>query len=270
MRNAAPKRAERARAQRNKLVYKRTEIDSQKEFDFNKIFYGLVGIFALGILYLMFFSGAFTVSEVQVNGTKEINPSSIQGMAEKNLDSEIIKKNIFLFDSDALSREIKRNYSLKSLKVKKEYPKKVIIQLKEYTSEIEWKSREKYYLIDEKGRAVAALDKKRENLVVVEDKKNLPVQIGKTLVSTDFINFVKYINQNFKAATHGNISHLEINENFNEINVYTSFGFYIIFDTTRDPSNELNNLVIALNSSDLKSTKLTYLDMRIKNKVFYK
>ncbi len=271
MKRSVPKRADRTKAAQNKLVYKRTEIDSPAEFDFNKIFYVLAGFFVLGILYLMFFSGAFTVSSVKVEGTKEIDSGVIHAMIDKKMDSELVQKNIFLFDTDSLVQEMKKDYSLKKLKIQKEYPKGIKVTIEEYTSEMQWMSGGKYYLIDEKGRAAAVLDKKRENLPIVTDKKNLPIEIGKNLVTTDFINFIKYIGQNFSGATRGQITSIEINENFNEVNVYSSLGFYIVFDTTRDPANELNNLVTALGSNEIKSRKnLTYLDMRIKNRVFYK
>ncbi len=270
MKRDIPKRAERAKTQKNNLVYKRTEIDNPRDFNFNKVFYSLAGVFVVGILYLMFPSGAFTVQNVKVEGTREIDPAVLRDMATKRMQNEIFKGNMFLFDTDAFTSDIKKDFSLKSLHISKEYPKQITIKVDEYQSELQWSSGGKYYLIDERGRAAAVMDRQRNNLAVVVDKKNLPVEIGKSLVTTDFINFIKYINQNFSQATHGQITKLEINENFNEVNVYTNLGYYIVFDTTRDPRQELNNLATALASPEIRAKrKLTYLDMRIKNKVFY-
>ena len=258
-----------ARRQGNSLVYKRTEIDSQKEFDLSKIYYALVFITLVSIIYLVFFSGAFSVSAIDVKGTIDIKPENIRSMVGDKLDSQLFKKNIFLFDSDTFTRELKKKYSLKKAKVKKNYPNKVSVELDEYVPELSWLSSGKYYLIDEKGKAVGEYTKPIENTPIVEDKKNLPVQVGKSLVTTDFINFIKYLNTNFSQIKNAKITKIEINESFNEVNVYSSLGYYIIFDTTRNPETELKNLGIAVNSKDLQKG-LSYIDMRVKNKIFYK
>lgn len=264
------KRTDKARRQGNSLVYKRTEIDSQKEFDVSKIYYSIVFITLISIIYLVFFSGAFSVSGVDISGTKDIKPENIKSMVDRRLDSQMFKKNIFLFDTDSFSRDLKKKYSLKKMKIKKHYPNKISVELEEYVSEISWMSNGKYYFIDEKGKAVGEYTKPKEGTAIVEDKKNLPVQVGKSLVTTDFIKFIKYLNQNFSQDKNAKITKMEINESFNELNVYTNLGFYVIFDTTRDPETELKNLSIALTSKEMQGKKLSYIDMRVKNKIFYK
>jgi len=224
----------------------------------------------VGILYLMFFSGVFNVSEIKVSGAREVNPESIKSAVSSELNKKIIKNNILLFDTDSIERELKKEHALKTLKIKKRYPDKINVEMEEYVLEIQWLANGKYYLIDEKGKVVGESGEKRENIPVVEDKKNLAVEVGKGLVTVDFVNFIKYINKEFSGSTGAKLTKVEINESFNEIIVYSDLSFYIIFDTTRDPVLEMKNLITVINSSDIKGKKLTYLDMRIQNKVFYK
>lgn len=265
-----PKRTDKVRRQKNKLAYRRTEIDTQEKFDVSKIYYVLIFITVIGIAYLVLFSGAFNVKQVNISGTKDVNPDDVRANITRKLESEIFRNNIFLLDTDTASRELKKKYALKSIKIKKNYPNRVDVILDEYVIDLNWLSSGKYYYIDEKGKAVGVYTKSRENIPIVEDEKNVPVEVGKSMVTLDFIHFIKYLNQNFSSVKNAKISKIEINESFNEINVYSSLGFYIIFDTTRDPSQEIKNLNTALASKDLSSKKLTYMDMRIKNKVFYK
>ncbi|MEK7447545.1 MAG: FtsQ-type POTRA domain-containing protein [Patescibacteria group bacterium] len=254
----------------NRLVYKRTEIDDERGFDISKVYYPLVFISVVGILYLMFFSGVFNVNQINVKETKEIKPETIKEDVEKRLNGQLFEKNIFLFDKDSVTRELKKSYALKSIRIKKQYPTKLDVAVEEYILELQWLSGGKYYLIDEKGKAVVEQSGKKENIPVVEDKKNVPVGVGKSLVTLEFINFIKYLDKNFSETKRGKITKIEINESFNEINVYSDLGFYIIFDTTRDPSQELKNLVTVLSSKEVAGKKFGYFDMRIKNKVFYK
>jgi cell division septal protein FtsQ len=269
-RNTGTKRANRSRRSGNKLVYKRTEIDEQKDFNVSRIYSPLVFISIAGILYLIFFSGVFNVSEIKVEGTREVSPETVKLAVSEELDKEIIKNNIFLFDADSLGRELKKEYALKKLKIKKHYPDRIDVELEEYVLELGWYTNGKYYLIDEKGKVVGEAKERRNDIPVVEDKKNLTIEVGKSLVTTDFVNFIKYLNQHFPENTGAKITKIEINESFNEIVVYSDLKFYIMFDTTRDPVLEMKNLVTALGSKEVKSKNLTYLDMRVKNKIFYK
>lgn len=254
----------------NRLVYKRTEIDKEHGFDVSRIYYPLVFISIAGILYLMFFSGVFSVDHVNIKETKEVKPETVRSDIEKRLNDQLFKNNIFLFDKDAATRELKKSYALKNIRIKKQYPTNLDVTVDEYVLELQWLSGGKYYLIDEKGKAVVEQSGKKENIPIVEDKKNVPVGVGKSLVTLEFINFIKYLDKNFSETKGGKITKIEINESFNEINVYSDLGFYIIFDTTRDPVQELKNLVTVLSSKDVVGKKFSYFDMRIKNKVFYK
>lgn len=265
------KRAGSARGQRGGLVYKRTEIDAPtSDFNMTKIYYALILATVIGIVYLVFFSGAFSVTDVAVNGTKDISQESVQKVIREKMDKQLFKNNIFLFDSSSASRELKKQYSLKSLKIKKHYPNKIDVAVDEYTIEVQWFSGNKYYLVDEKGKVVGEVSEKKENVPVVEDKKNLPVQVGKSLVTLDFINFIKYLDKNFSQVRNSKITKIEINESFSEVFIYSTLGPYIIFDTTRDPEQEIKNLVLAVESKEMSTTKLTYMDMRTKNKIYYK
>lgn len=269
-RSQKTKRTDRVKDYGKGLVYRRTEIDNERGFDTSKLYYPLVFLSVAGILYLMFFSGVFNVSQVNVKGTREVSQEPVKADVEKKLDGQLLKKNIFLFDKASAARELKKTYALKNLKIKKQYPAKLDVAVDEYILELQWFSRDRYYLIDEKGKAVVERSDKKENILAVEDKKNVPVEVGKSLVTYEFINFIKYLDKNFTESKGGHITKIEINESFNEINVYSSLGFYVIFDTTRDPSQELKNLVTALSSKEIAGKKLSYLDMRVKNKIFYK
>lgn len=265
------KRTDKVRSrQGNNLAYKRTEIDTEEKFDVSKVYYILVAVTVAGIAYLVIFSGVFNVSQINIQGTKEVSSEEVRKNIEEKLGAELFKNNIFLFDTDSTSRELRKKYALKDIKIKKHYPAQIDVSLDEYVIELNWLSEGKYYFIDEKGKIVGVDTKLRENIPIVEDKKNVPVEVGKSLTTRDFINFIKYLNQNFSSIQNAKITKIEINESFNEINVYSSLGFYIVFDTTRDPAQEIKNVQTALASKEITGKKITYMDMRIKNKVFYK
>ncbi len=255
---------------RNKLVYKRTEIEEPDGFDMTRLYYPLVFLSMAGILYLILFSGVFRVKTVDVKGTRELSSDQIISDINASMEKEFFKGNILFFDTDGAERNLKKKYALKTLKITKHYPDRISVNLDEYVLELEWLSGGKYYLVDEKGKVVGVAPGKRNDLVTIEDKKNLPVEIGKSMVTPEFIRFIQYLNQNFTKDTGAKITKIEINDNFNEAVVQTTLGFYITFDTTRDPAHELANLAAAINSPEIKGHHLTYMDMRIKDRVFYK
>jgi len=236
----------------------------------SKIYYALVAISTVGIIYLVFFSGVFKVNQISVKGQRGVGQDTVKERIKEGLSKELVKDNIFLFDADSVGRRLKKEYALKNVKIKKSYPSKIDATIDEYVLEIEWLSQGKHFLIDEKGKVVAEVTQKKDNIPTVEDKKNLPVEVGKSMVTLDFIKFIKYINQHFSDVRGAKLSKIEINESFNEIIVYSDLGFYVIFDTTREPALEIKNLITATESPQLKGKRATYVDMRVKNKVFFK
>jgi len=264
-------RLRRRGGQKNHLVYKRTEVGAEKSSGGNGFFYFASFMLVSSILYLIFMSGVFNVSEVKVMGTNEAQPDDIKGEIEKDLEGQFAKNNLLFFDASASSSRMKKEFGLKNIKIKKKYLDRVEVTVEEYVPSVQWFSDSKYYMLDERGRVVREEEQKKDAIPVVYDRKNLRVTVGKSLVTVEFINFIKYISDNFSSDKSGNVSRIEINESLNEIIVTSSKGFRVYFDTTYNPEEEIRNLTAVLNSKELKGRwSLTYIDLRIKNKAFFR
>lgn len=263
-------RTSRVRKQRNKLVYRRTEVGGEDKGSGNGIFYFL-SIFLLGgVFYIVFLSGIFSVKDINVKGTKELNSEEIKGEIEEALREQLFKNNLLFFNKKTIARAIKKEFSPKEIKIKKIYINKVEVQIEEYTPSLQWFSSGKFYTLDEKGRVVGVEPVNKDSIPVVCDNKNLKVKMGERLVTEQFIKFIKYLYDNFQFDKSGKISKVEINESLNEIVVTSTKGFKVYFDTTRDAEKELKNLSLVLKNEKVRDRYIRYIDLRVKNKVFFR
>jgi len=104
-------------------------------------------------------------------------------------------------------------------------------------------------------------------LMVVEDLKNVPVNIKQQILTTEFIEFVNFISANLSRRTTLNVRQMVVPETTFEVEVVTNEGWKIIFDTTKSPDTQLNNLTKILKGG---AKPRQYVDLRILDRVYYK
>jgi len=259
-------RVKRIKAQ-NKILYRRTQIEGEAEKS-AKFLYFLLFLFIAGFSYLIFFSGIFEIKDIEIEGNNIQEEEALKQKVEQNLSTQFLKNNFLLFDKKILAYQLTTDFVFKDVEVKKKFPDRIIIRVEEFQPRMQWKTGNDYYLLDERGKTILKTTNIRENLPLVSDKKNIEVGVGKSIVSPDFINFIIYVNDNFETYTGKVITSMAVSENLNEITLDSGLNYSIYFDTTRDPEVELSNLLTVMEM--LKDKSLSYIDLRIKNKVFYK
>lgn len=252
----------------NRLLYRRTDIDGPRESRGHKFLYFLVLLVIFAMIYVFLFSNIFKVKVISVSGLVNQDQGQLQSIIKKDLDDQFFKDNILVFDTKVATYHVNSEMVFKTLSVKRKFPDTIDVRVEEYPPQIVWQTGSDFYEIDERGKVTLRDSQQKNDLPLVIDKKSIPIEVGKSAVSPDFVKFIKYIYENFPSLAGKKISSIEVNENINEISVFSEFPFYVIFDTTRDPETELNNLITVHNM--LADKSVSYIDLRIENRVFYK
>ena len=103
---------------------------------------------------------------------------------------------------------------------------------------------------------------------LISDSKNLPVSLGASIVSPNFIAFVTNINDKFFETTNIKPTYFEIPQTTFDLYLYTEAGFYVKFNTMRSSSKQLENLKKVL--VEKRDGVKEYVDLRIDGWAYYK
>lgn len=257
------------RGHRSPSIYSRTEkVKEKKSFKFLYILFFLLII--TGICYLLFFAPYVRLNNFEIQGTKYTNIENLQKRAGEYRNSFIINNNLITIYLPGLKNRLEKVEGVKNITLKKKFPNTIIVGVEESIPSLTWQTQEKKYFIDENGVLFASFDEKFKDVPVVIDSKNVPVEIGRVIVSPTFCRFVNQIAKSFEISSGTKIKTIEVPEITEEIRVTTVGGWYVLFDTTRTADGELSSLSRVVGEVKAKKKKLEYVDLRIDNKIFYK
>jgi len=216
-------------------------------------------------LYLVFFSPFFVIKSVEVRDNHLVSaeevakaafPDNFQARRYLILPSSIsrnIQKTILQVESVSLSRNIGRG--------------SLIINVVERATAIIWQTNNERFLINKTG-IVYDYAPLLSPLPIVEDLKNVPVNLGQRVVTKEFVDFIAAMTSSFALKADTAIERITIPETTFEIEVATGKGFKAIFDTTRSADAQLDNLVKVLQV--VGDEPLQYVDLRIADRIYYK
>lgn len=238
----------------------------------------------LGVLvYVIFFSGFMEIKEVRISGNQFLESGAIQSKINERLSGKyfnLISKNNYLFirggrTGKILTESFKR---IKQVELQKKFPSSVFINITERTTSLILCSSGSCYYIDEEGTAWQSVDfNSREFLenefIVINERSGQAIPQGEQVIAKDFIDFT--------LALENLINEKKLADIKRETQVPSLIAGTIEFATGQDWklmfSNEwsapeqisaLEN-VLAKKIGDRRN-ELEYIDLRVKNKVFFK
>ncbi|MDD3481266.1 MAG: FtsQ-type POTRA domain-containing protein, partial [Patescibacteria group bacterium] len=182
----------------------------------------------------------------------------------------ILNDNIFFFQGGELEKVIKEDSGVRSVVVKKRYPATIEIVVEEATPVIIWNTAGESFQVDERGYVIGG-DNKEENLPEVYDSLNIETGLGERVASPTIIKYILDVSANFETIVGQKFEKIIIYDIFSDIRIKSDSTWTVYLDSSRDPTSELENLVRVLNEAKEEGdTSLTYIDMRLPDKVFYK
>jgi len=235
-------------------------------------------------LYLLFFSPFLEVESISVEGNEDVPASEISGQIEKSLDGKyfrfLSRKNYFLIRTGDIERALAGSGKLLELEsIRKNFPNSLTVRVVERKALLVWCSGGVCYFADSDGFVFGGVPELEEeieeqNFLVVVDDSARPIEIGKTKINLAYLenlsNLAYILKSDFNLAgseyfhTPGMASQ--------EINLKTTEG-WVLKASLAGPAEETKKIMETLFEKDLNEEarkKLDYLDLRVKNKIYYK
>lgn len=246
--------------------FKRPEIIGRTERQVirKRINFGLVKtVFYLlliaAIIYCVAFSSVFKIKNVTVEGLKSVEIADY-------LKISLTGKNILFFlPGQYLENLTKKFPILQEARIVRGIPSTVRVIASERKQVLVWCS-DKCVEIDSHGIAYQEVLRPQDK-IILDDKTNLPVNVGEQIVSSEFINF--YLSVLEQMDQMGlKITESRIEETVFKVNFKTSDNWEIIMDSSESLKNQMSALkqVLETNRADIKE----YVDVRVLGTVYIK
>ena len=262
--------------------------DSQgKRGKFSRFLFWVLFLGFLGVCgYLLLFSPFLEVDSISVEGNKEIPIEQIIEKVNETMKGTYFKyfsrRNLFLVRKSAINNKLKSEFNrLEVSSIEKKFPRAILIKVKERQPELVWCSGGVCYLVDKSslvysGANVTDEEINKNRFLVVIDDNARPVEIGKTIIGENFIQYLKEID-----AVLVDELGLPIEENYHTpalssqeviVKIKEGEGWLLKFSSTVSPKDtkKILETVFERELSSEKRNNLDYLDLRVKGKVYYK
>lgn len=243
----------------------------------------LVGFFGI-CAYLVFFSPFLYVDKITVEGNQDVSSQDISSTAERSLEGKYFnflpRGNFFLASKRNINAVVKNDFNrLEVESIEKRFPRTISIKVTERKAELVWCSAGVCYFADRNGLvyggAAGTVEELRAgNFLVVVDDSAIPVEIGKTKINPEYIGYIEAANamirDDLKIGISG--SYHTPGMASREISVITGEG-WILKISSEYSIDEAKKVIQMLFEKDLNEEtrkNLDYLDLRVKNKVYYK
>ncbi|MCX6766276.1 MAG: FtsQ-type POTRA domain-containing protein [Candidatus Moranbacteria bacterium] len=252
---------------------------------FSRFLFWLLLVGFLGIcVFLLFFSTFLDISKITIQGNQDISSVEISKVVEKSLEGNYLKylpkKNFFLASEANIGNAVKNNFNrLEVASIGKKFPDTIVAKVVERKAELAWCSAGVCYFVDGSGLVYGGAagsedDLRVGNFLVVVDDSAIPVEIGKTKISPDFIGYVEGANAMMRddLKIEPVASYHTPGIASQEVSVMTSEG-WILKISSEYSIDEAKNIIQTLFEKDLNGEtrkNMDYLDLRVKGKVYYK
>ena len=258
----------RVRSYRQPSLYSRTEEPAKESRHRRWPLVLLTLLLVVGLVYLVLFSGVFSVTRVDFSSTKFIDRGALTKVVDDN--NSVLNNNIITFGLFGLSDRLEKVTGVAAVSLKRESQHHILIEVEEKAPLFVWESSGSKYLVDEDGYAWANYIDKYASLPVISDSKNVPVFLGSKIVNANFIKFFQDVAANFTTSTGAKITGYQVLDIASDLKVTSGEGWYVYFDTNHVAKSQLTNLARVLAQVRGSRQPLTYVDLRIENRVFYK
>lgn len=222
--------------------------------------------------YLLLFSNIFQINNISVQGPNTTLSQDLQKGAEQYLNARLFGRNWLILNTQDLRSTLQKSFNgQESISVEKVFPSKLIIKTDEQKPGIVWKTGTHRYIVSVNGRVMSELQHDQSSdLIAVVDTSNIPVAIGDSVASRQFVAFTAAINKVLQDNNLGP-SEFYVRETTGELNAKTTSGYDIKFDATTDPASQARALQAILDNLKASNKKPSeYIDLRISGKAFYR
>ena len=216
---------------------------------------------AILLLWWLFSSQVFTVKNITYDKAPNENiKAELENLKGKNI--------ITLQTSKLITKWQKEYPAIKYFRIYKGLPSTLRVNIEERSKALVWKSQDQYYLIDTSGIAYKKTSAKEAHFAIVDDE-NLPVELGRQIVSADFISSAQNILDNVPDIIKDEkIVELHVAESSFSVDVLTGANIRLKFDITQ--SLPLQYEALKYMYKEKRGDVKEYIDLRVVGKAYYK
>lgn len=251
---------------------------------FRVIFYVLTACFAFAVVYMLFFSTQMQISNVEIQGTKELDRQEIINIVEQKLEGKYLnifpKNNYIIFSKSSINRDLADRFKkIRSIEVRKNFPDSVIVNIDEHDSLLIWcRNDQDCYMLDEDGVAYSKADfdspeLQQNKLLQINDQSNSEVILGSQVIGQDYEEYILSIKNQF-AQLGVNTENVLFTPSrmAEEVHVKSQEGYDMLLSTQFSLESSLKTLSAVLKKEIPKEkiAQLEYIDLRSEYKAFYK
>jgi len=275
---------------RKKHVKSKIRNIKPKKSVFKRLWFWLLTLFSIIILsafYFFLFYPGLQIKNITISGNEKIKTEELQDLIFNNANTGLIKfwnikitsRSIFLVNTNNLNNEIIKKFpEIEKAKVNKKLPQTLTLEITErkplgvYCGGAN--DTKECYLIDNNGVIFEPLDIIPEDLFIVRQTlRDENLYTGESIVQQDVISGIANIQKNLKDNFQINLKEAFITSPI-RLDVKTADGWQIYFNLDYD--SDINSQIIELNlllNGDVNSEvrkKLQYIDLRFKDRAYYK
>ncbi len=248
------------------------------------LFWLLLAAFWGVCAYLLLFSPFLDIEKISVEGNRDIASEDIAKVAEKSLEEKYLgfwpRKNFFLISKKNISGAIEKNFKYLEVKsIERKFPETILIKLIERKAELIWCSAGVCYFVEESGFVYGGAPESEEELrnqgfLVVVDDSAIPVEIGKTKINPEYVKFIEEVNGMIRNDLESGVaeSYHTSGAASGEVSVKTKEGWIlkISLEYSVEKTKKIIQAIFEKELDGEKRKNLEYLDLRVKEKAYYK
>jgi cell division septal protein FtsQ len=234
--------------------------------------------FLILTIWFIFISNFWVITKISISGTDQMSNDDINNLISQQMHSNnyifLPQGNLLFFNENKFKQNLLKKYHFQSVVIKKQWPSGINIAIINKPIAGIWKEGDKYFYADTDGYAVqeiSPLNIKDNKYPLIFNESQLKMYNGRITVDPNYLNFITSLYQKYAIAMPGsNVDHFTISNNTDSVDVLTTDGLKIIFNTRDDVSKQLSNLSI-LKNQKLKDdfAKQKMIDLRFGDKIYY-
>lgn len=182
-------------------------------------------------------------------------------------------RNTLLLDKSALLDSLKTTYGTDKIEIKKDFPSAIVITMSDPGASTIFVARGKSYALDGNGVILGVATRQAPNALLIYDTRASLPTTGHQAVESEFLQFLnKIIARPGFNGYQITYALLPSESEDTSVTLATNKGFRVMIDPTADIDEQLArmNRIVTTVVTPAKLSTLDYIDLRFKERVFYK
>lgn len=230
------------------------------------------------VIYTLFYSPLFQIKIIEISGnenisTKTLEEKLIKWQTQQRRFLIFRQSNIIMFSKGWLQERMEAEYNFQNPDISKKLPHTLKIEINEQLPILIWKTNERYYYLDQDGHITIEINPENlmAGLLEIQDESNESVKKEEEILSKEKMNFIQELSQKITDVPQVEPTGYSMPNNAGtQINVTTSEGWVIYFESSHDLDQQIHSLIEVLTKTIENTQALEYIDLKIETRVYYR